>query len=143
MAQKTLRQFSAPSSSHIPTGLNQNQAGDDGFELKTGLMNMVQASPFYGKASEDANAHLQNFLEVSNTINPKGTTEDIVRLRLFPFSLLEKAKTWFYSNKEACTTWEACSNAFLAKYFPVGKTNALRNRIYSIQQLPDETILKA
>ena len=79
-------------------------------------------------------------LEVSNTINPRGTTLDDVRLRLFPFSLLGKAKTWFYSNKEAFTTWEACSNAFLAKYFPVGKTNALRNRIFGIQQLPDETI---
>ena len=62
MAQKTLRQFSALSSSHIPTGLNINQAGNDGFELKTGLLNMVQASPFCEKASEDANAHLQNFL---------------------------------------------------------------------------------
>ena len=143
MAQKSLRQFSAPSSSHMPGGLNRKQAGNDSFELKTGLVNMVQASPFYGKASEDANAHLQNFLEVSNTINPKGTTMDIVRLRLLPFSLLEKAKTWFYSNKEAFTTWEACSNAFLAKYFPVGKTNALRNRISSIQQLPDETISEA
>ena len=88
---KTLRQFSAPSSSHIPTGLNVNQASNDGFELKTGLVNMVQASPFCGKASEDANAHLQNFLEVSNTINPRGTTLNDVRLRLFPFSLLEKA----------------------------------------------------
>ena len=127
----------------MPAGLNQEKAGNDGFELKSRLVNMVQASPFCGKASEDANAHLQNFLEVSNTINPKGIMMDIVRLRLFPFSLLEKAKTWFYSNKEACTTWEACSNAFLAKYFLVGKTNALRNRIYSIQQLPDETILKA
>ena len=58
MAQKSLRQFSAPSSSHIPSGLNQDQAGNDGFELKTGLVNMVQASLFYGKASEDANAHL-------------------------------------------------------------------------------------
>ena len=58
MAQKTLRHFSAPSSSHIPTGLNQDQAGNDGFELKTGLVNMVQTNPFYGKASEDANAHL-------------------------------------------------------------------------------------
>ena len=37
-------------------------------------------------------------------------------------------------------TWEACSNAFLAKYFPVDKTNALWNRITGIQQLPDETI---
>ena len=56
MAQKTLRQFLAPSNSHIPTGLNQDQAGNDGFELKTGLVNMVQASPFCGKTSEDANA---------------------------------------------------------------------------------------
>ena len=89
---KTLRQFSAPSSSHICTGLNVNQAGNDGFELKTGLVNMVQASPFCGKASEDANAHLHNFLEVSNTINPRGTTLDDVRLCLFPFSLLEKPR---------------------------------------------------
>ena len=100
MAQKTLCQFFVPSSSHIPTRLNINQADNDGFELKTGLVNMVQASPFCGKASEDANSHLQNFLEVSNTINPKGTTLDIVHLRLFPFSLLGKAKTWFYSNKK-------------------------------------------
>jgi hypothetical protein len=140
MAEKTHRQFSALSSSHIPAGLHQDQAGNDSFELKTGLVNMVQANPFCGKASEDVNAHLQNFLEVSNTINPKGTTLDIVHLRVFPFSLLGKAKMWFYSNKEAFTTWEACSNAFMAKYFPVGKTNALRNRISGIQQLPDETI---
>ena len=120
--------------------MNVNQAGNDGFELKNGLVNMVQASLFCRKASEDANAHLHNFLEVGNTINPRGTTLDDVLLRLFPFSLLGKAKTWFYSNKEAFTIWETCSNAFLAKYFPVGKTNALQNRIIGIQQLPDETI---
>jgi len=40
MAQKTLHQFLAPSSSHIPTRLHQDQAGNDGFELKTGLVNM-------------------------------------------------------------------------------------------------------
>jgi hypothetical protein len=94
MAQKPLRQFSAPSSSHIPTGLNTYN-GNEGFELKTGLVNMVQASPFYGKALEDANAYLQNFLEVSSTINPRGTTMENIHLRLYPFSLLGKAKMWF------------------------------------------------
>ena len=113
-----------------------NDQGNDGFELKSGLVNMIQESPFYGKASEDANAHLQNFLEVSSTINPRGTMMDNVRLRLFPFSLLGKAKTWFYTNK-------ACSNAFLMKYFPVGKTNALRSKISGFQQLPDEAIPEA
>jgi hypothetical protein len=96
---------------------------------------MVQASPFCGKASEDANAHLQNFLEVSSTINPRATTMENIHIRLFPFSLLGKEKMWFYTNKDAFTTWDACSNAFLAKYFLVGKTNALRNRISSFQQL--------
>ena len=76
---KTLKQYSAPSSSHIPTGLNNDQ-GNDGFELKSGLVNMVQVSPFCGKASENANSHIQNFLEVSSTINPRGTTMDNVRL---------------------------------------------------------------
>ena len=134
MAQKTLRQFSAPSNSHIPTGLNNDQ-GIDGFEIKTGLVNMIQASPFCGKASEDAHAHLQDFLEVSSIINPKGITMDNVRLRLFPFSLFGKAKTWFYTCKKGFNTWDACSNAFLVKYFPVGKINALQNRISSFEQL--------
>ena len=79
MAQKTLRQLSAPSNSHTPTGLTNDQ-GINGFEIKTGLVNMIQASPFCRKASEDANAHLQNFLEVSSIINPRGTTMDNICL---------------------------------------------------------------
>src|SRR6185436_2595946 len=142
MAQKTLRQFSAPSNSHIPTGLN-NYQGTDGFEIKTGLVNMVQASPFCGKASEDAHAHLQNCLEVSSIINPKDTTMDHICLRLCPFCLLGKSKTCFYTYKEGFDTWDTCSNAFMVKYFPVGKTNALRNRITSFQQLQEETIPEA
>ena len=68
---------------------------------------------------------------------------DNVRLRLFPFSLLGKAKMWFYTYKEAFNTWDACSNAFLVKYFLVGKTNALRKRITSFEQLQDETVPEA
>jgi hypothetical protein len=41
------------------------------------------------------------------------------------------------------STWENCSNAFLAKFFPLGKTNALRNKISRFQQLTDETITEA
>jgi hypothetical protein len=67
----------------------------------------------------------------------------VVRHRLFPFSLLEKVKQWFYSNKEAVSTWEKCANAFLAKFFPFGKANALRNKISRFQQLTDETITAA
>jgi hypothetical protein len=104
---------------------------------------MVQQSSFCGKASEDANPNLQHFLEICSTFTIRGVTEDAVHLHHFPFLLLGMAKQWLYSNKNAVSTWRKCSNAFLAKYFPLGKTNALWNKISTFQQLTDETIAEA
>ena len=57
MAEKTLREFFAPSTENIHTGptLKTNNLE---FELKPSPINMVQATPFSGKAHEDASAHL-------------------------------------------------------------------------------------
>jgi hypothetical protein len=65
MANKSLHEFSTPTTANIQTGpaadIEQN------FELKPALINMVQASQFCGKAHEDASAHLQHFLEICST----------------------------------------------------------------------------
>jgi hypothetical protein len=94
---------------------------------------MVQVSPFYGLPSEDANADLQQFLELLDTIVIKDVAPEAIKLRLFTFSLVGKAKQWFYKDKEAVDTWSKCSAVFLANFFPVGKTNALRGRIANFQ----------
>jgi hypothetical protein len=65
---------------------------DGSFELKPALINMDQQSPFYGKASEDANAHIQHYVEICSTFTIRGVTQDVVHLHLFPFSLLGKMK---------------------------------------------------
>src|SRR5919197_1305906 len=133
MAQKSLREFSVPAVAHVPTEPVVN-VGDKNFELRTGLITMVQASPFCGLPNEDANAHLQHFLELCDTIIIKDVAADVIRLRLFPFSLVGKAKQWFYKDKEAVSTWSKCSMAFLTKFFPMGKTNVMRGRISNFQQ---------
>jgi hypothetical protein len=104
---------------------------------------MVQASPFFGKTHEDACVHLQHFLEISSTFTIKGVTKDAILLCLFSFSLLGKAKQWFYANNDKNTTWDICSIAFLAKFFPTGNTNALCGRISSFQQHHDESVPQA
>ena len=142
MAEKTLHDFSVPSAANVATGPNVD-IGDMNFELKSSLINMVQAIPFCGKPNENANTHLQNFLELCKTVTIRGVTADAIRLRLFPFSLLGKAKLWFYQNKEAVSTWDKYSTTFLAKFFPFGKTNALRGRISSFQQTGMESIPEA
>ena len=98
MADKSLCEFSAPTTDNIRTGPTIN-IGDHPFELKPALINMVQASQFCGKAHEDASAHLQHFLKICSTFTIKGVPRDAMLLYLFPFSLLERAKQWFYAIK--------------------------------------------
>ena len=75
----------------MPVGPAVNM-GDTNFELKTGLIMMVQADPFYGLPSEDTNTHLQHFLELCDIVVMKDVALEIIRLRLFLFSLLGRAK---------------------------------------------------
>ena len=86
MANKTIREFSTPLAANVAIGPNVINA-DTHFELKPTLIMMVQASPFCGKAHEDANAHLQHFLEICCAFTIKGVIQEDICLRLFPFSL--------------------------------------------------------
>jgi len=56
---------------------------------------------------------------------------------------LRRAKQWFYATKEKNTTWALCSTKFLAKFFSMGKTNALCGKITSFQQQHDESVPEA
>jgi hypothetical protein len=92
MADKSSRDFSAPSAANVaiePNVIN----GDANFELKPALITMVQASPFCGKAHEDANAHLQHFLEICSTFTIKGVSQEAIRLWLFLYERLSNAFT--------------------------------------------------
>ncbi|BBG93385.1 Leucine-rich repeat family protein [Prunus dulcis] len=42
-------------------------------------------------------SHISNFLEICDKFKINGASSDAIRLRLFPFSLKEKAKLWLTS----------------------------------------------
>jgi hypothetical protein len=88
---KTLRDYSVPTVANVPIrpAINTDIGN---FELRIGLVTMVQANQFFGLPSEDANAHLQHFFELCNTIVIKDVAPASIRLHLFPFSLAWKAK---------------------------------------------------
>ena len=97
---------------------------------------MVQQSQFGGNAIEDPNAHLATFLEICDTIKMNGVNDDTIRLRLFPFSLKDKAKIWLHSHvPNTFTTLNDLSRVFLNKYFPPGKTVKFRMDIISLVNL--------
>ncbi|XP_075479439.1 uncharacterized protein LOC142520322 [Primulina tabacum] len=103
------------------------------------IQNTVQ---FGGNALDDPNTHIADFLEICDTFKFNGVSDDAVRLRLFPFSLRDKAKSWLNCLPVgSITTWEDMAKAFLLKYFPPSKTMKLQADITTFSQF--ETMIDA
>ena len=115
MAEKTLREFSVPSTENFRVG-PMFDLGEYDYKIKPSLIKMVQLIVFSGKKDEDAIAHLQNFLEIDNIIDTPSISQDVVLLCLFPFSLEGRANQWFYHSKDQFKIWRECSKAFLENF---------------------------
>ncbi|CAA7044075.1 unnamed protein product [Microthlaspi erraticum] len=102
------------------------------FEIKLGMINLVQNKMFHGLPSEDPIDHLDEFDRLCDLTKINGVSEDAIKLRLFPMSLADKAHQWEKSLPHGTiTTWDECKKAFLAKFFSTGRTAKLRSEISS------------
>ena len=91
--------------------------------------------------SEDAATHLNNFVDLCDMQKKKDTDNNIVKLKLFLFSLRDHAKVWFSSlPKNSIDSWNNCKDAFISKYFPPTKIISLRNNIMNFKQLYHEHV---
>ena len=90
---------------------------------------------FSGSPNEDPASHLNTFVELCDMQKKNDMYNDIVKLKLFPFSLREKAKAWFSSLPRNCIgTCDKCKDTFIGKYFPPAKIISLRNQIMNFKQ---------
>ena len=123
---------------------NPSVEGNRSFEIKLGMINMVQQNQFSGAPNEDPNEHIANFNELCDTFQIHNISTDAIRLRLFPFSLRDRAKSWLKSlPADSIESWEDLCNVFFAKFFPFEKTARLRNEIHSFGQWDGESLHEA
>ncbi|CAN6725365.1 unnamed protein product [Malus baccata var. baccata] len=108
------------------------------FELKSSLLHHIPK--FHGLSMEDPNKHLKEFEIVCSSMTPVNVDSNILKMKAFPFSLLEKAKDWLYElAPSTVTSWDSMQRAFLEKFFPTSRVILLRKKISGIQQSPGES----
>ncbi|GJY07822.1 reverse transcriptase domain-containing protein, partial [Tanacetum coccineum] len=116
----------------------------DNFELKHGLLNLVQNKQFFGHDKEDPHAHIRYFNKITSTMKFPNVPSTSVKLMLFPFSLEGAARIWLEKEPpRSIQTWDDLVSKFINKFFPPSKTTNLRNEITRFQQRFDETFYEA
>ncbi|GJX34660.1 reverse transcriptase domain-containing protein, partial [Tanacetum coccineum] len=114
------------------------------FEIKHGLLNLVQNKQFFGHDKEDPHAHIRYFNKITSTMKFPNVPSTSVKLMLFPFSLEGAARIWLEKEPpRSILTWDDLVSKFINKFFSPSKTTNLRNEITRFQQKFDETFYEA
>nr|GEY33779.1 hypothetical protein [Tanacetum cinerariifolium] len=98
MADRTMEELlHAPTKGYgkaivIPKILAEN------FEIKTNLLQLVQANKFHGRENDNPHTHISNFKRMTATLKYRDVPNDAIKLMLFPYSLEDRARI--------CEAWD-------------------------------------
>jgi len=142
--RRTLLAYSMPNTNNYQGSIGRPPIQANNFEIKPALLQVIQQNQFGSAGSEDPNSHLENFLAICDTFKINGVSDDAIRLRLFPFSLQDKAKSWLHTQPQgSICTWEDMATKFVTKYFPLSKLARMRNEITTFVQQETESLYEA
>nr|GFA58840.1 reverse transcriptase domain-containing protein [Tanacetum cinerariifolium] len=117
---------------------------DDNFELKHGLLTLVQNKQFFGHDKEGMHAHIRYFNKITSTLKFLNVPNTSIKLMLFPFSLEGVARIWLEKEPpRSIVTGDDLVLKFINQFFPPSKTTNLRNEITNFQKRFDESFSEA
>jgi len=132
---RSLRDLFSPVATNTPSCIELPPTNAIHFDLKPHVIQLLPS--FHGFDLENPYSHVKKFKDICATFKFQNFSEESVHLRLFPFSLHDRAKAWLDSNMYI-TSWENLLNKFYIKFFPMSKVNECRKEISSFTQEEDE-----
>nr|GEY28604.1 reverse transcriptase domain-containing protein [Tanacetum cinerariifolium] len=116
----------------------------ENFEIKTGLLSLIQANQFHGFESNNPNDHIRSFNRITSTLKFRELPNDAIKLMLFPYSLEGAAKIWYEKEPpRSILAWGDLVSKFVNHFFPPSKTTHLKNETTRFTQKFEETFGEA
>nr|GEV78304.1 hypothetical protein [Tanacetum cinerariifolium] len=108
----------------------------ENFEIKTNLLQLVQANKFHGFERDNPHTHISNFKRMTATLKYRDVPNDAIKLMLFLYSLEGAARVWYEKEPpNSILTWDDLVNKFVNRFFPPSKTTHLKNEISQLTQI--------
>ncbi|GJR69327.1 reverse transcriptase domain-containing protein [Tanacetum coccineum] len=117
---------------------------DENLVINSTHLKMISENKFDGIQRADPHDHIREFLAICNMFRYGETQSEAIKLLIFPFSLCDKAKTWFNElNEESIISWEQMRRAFINRFFPPSLFNRLLLEIRNFSQNICESLTEA
>ncbi|GKA48574.1 hypothetical protein Tco_0741532 [Tanacetum coccineum] len=94
MAERTMEELLRAPTEGYGEAIVLPKINVDHFEIKTNLLQLVQANPFHGLETKNPHAHINSFKRITSTLRFRNVPNDVIKLMMFPYSLEGAAKTW-------------------------------------------------
>ena len=135
---RTLRDCMYPARTLATPGVIQ-PAITGNFELKPNLISLLPS--FYGLDDENPYIHIRDFEYICRVMHYTNVSTEALYLRMFPFTLKDKAKNWYFSIPSgSITTWDELITAFIKRFYPHHKTAEIRHSLQTFKQEIEENL---
>jgi hypothetical protein len=135
MDSTPIHKFFAPKDEFLEPPQSSRLITASSYELRPGFIAMVQDQSFSGLENEDPYTHLREFEMLCSCLTIAGMTQQTLKWKLFPFSLLGRAKQWYaHSVRGVNGNWDELRDKFCHAFFPLSKKAALRREILNFEQ---------
>ncbi|GKA04392.1 reverse transcriptase domain-containing protein [Tanacetum coccineum] len=98
MAQRTMEELLRAPTEGYGEAIVIPEINTDYFEIKTNLLQLVQASPFHGFERDNPHTHINSFKRITSTLKFRNVSNDVIKIMMFPYS--------FEGNAKICEAWE-------------------------------------
>ena len=115
-----LKELGIPGAYRFESGIAPPTTPANDFEIRSAMITLIERRQFSGAKHESPLNHLKEFEKYCNTIKVNGVSQEFIRLKLFPFSLIGRALEWLDKEVKpnSLTTWDEVTKEFLTRFYP-------------------------
>jgi len=95
MDSTTIYQYAKPTSASLKPPDSSEPTITPGYELRLSLIKLIRDQSFLGEGNENLYSHLREFEQTCACLRIAGMFDKTLRWKLFPFSLIGRAKQWY------------------------------------------------
>ena len=141
MENLSIQNLSAPKGEFVEPPQSSKPITASSFELRPGVIAMVQEQTFSGYDNENPYHHLRKFEQLCSCLSIAGMAQETLRWKLFPFSLSERVRQWYAHNVgKVNKEWEEVRDRFCLAFFPISRIASLRKEILDFHQDEKESL---